>query len=102
MDTYKIVGKTNPWIANRDIDFNGKCTIVIGHGLTLKEAQAKLLEMYNNDNEQKIGLPYANWGLVRCNDKNTWSHNDGTRGYEYDSRYYYIEPDQEEEWLQVL
>ena len=40
---YKIIGRTNPYIAQRDIHFNGKVCIIIASGLTLKEAQQKLL-----------------------------------------------------------
>lgn len=96
--TYRIVGKTNGWIASRDIDFNGKCQIVIKSGLTLKEAQHEIIDMYNKDYEEQISFPYTNWGLVRSNDQlRTWSHKDGTRGYEYDSRYYAIEEEETED-----
>jgi len=95
---YRIVGKTNGWIANRDIEFNGKCRIVIERGLTLKEAQKKLLDMFNGDYEEKISFPYTNWGMARCHHQLlTWSHKDGRRGYEYDSRYYSIEEEETED-----
>lgn len=88
MKTYKIVGKTNPWIAQRDITFNGKCEIIIENNLTLREAQKKLLAFFNED----FGTWYQNWGLVVCNHSNdAGSHDDGTRYYEYDSRVYRIE-----------
>lgn len=86
--TYKIIGRTNPYIAQRDIHFNGKTTITIESGLTLKEAQQKLLQFFNED----YGTYFSNWGLVRCNHPFvTSSYKDGTRSYEYDSRYYSIE-----------
>lgn len=86
--TYKIIGRTNPYIAQRDIHFNGKTTITIESGLTLKEAQQKLLQFFNED----YGTYFSNWGLVRCNHQYaTTTHEDGTRTYEYDSRYYSIE-----------
>lgn len=86
--TYKIIGRTNPYIAQRDIHFNGKTTITIESGLTLKEAQQKLLQFFNEDYETY----FSNWGLVRCNHPFvTSSYKDGTRSYEYDSRYYSIE-----------
>lgn len=89
---YKIVGKTNPHIAQRDVLFKGKTEIILADGLTLREAQEKLLSFYNEDN----GTSYSNWGLVRCNDPyNTSTYKDGTRRYEYDSRYYSIEPQNE-------
>lgn len=86
--TYKIIGHTNPYIAQRDIHFNGNTTITLATGLTLKEAQQKLLQFFNED----YGTYFSNWGLVRCNHPLwTSSYKDGTRSYEYDSRYYSIE-----------
>lgn len=86
--TYKIIGHTNPYIAQRDIHFNGNTTITLATGLTLKEAQQKLLQLFNED----YGTYFSNWGLVRCNHPwGTSSYKDGTRAYEYDSRYYSIE-----------
>ena len=87
MKTYRIIGRTNGWIAQRDIKFKGKTYIVIEKGLTLKEAQKMILDFFNEDYETY----YKNWGLVRCNSDLAYSHSDGTRGYEYDSRYYEIE-----------
>lgn len=88
--TYSIVARTNGYIASRDIHFNGKTTVTIAAGLTLKEAQRRLLEMFNDDYNKN----YSNWGLARINEPyNTTSHKDGTRSYEYDSRYYSIEID---------
>ena len=53
----------------------------------LKEAQKRLLDFYNEDYPCE-----TNWGMAIChNPYNTWSHKDGTRGYEYDGRYYRIE-----------
>lgn len=91
MNTYKIIGRTNGWIASRDINFNGKTEIVFERNLSLKEAQAALLCFFNDD----YGTCFANWGLARINHPLvTSSHNDGTRSYEYDSRYYSIEIDE--------
>lgn len=92
---YKIVGKTNGWIAQRDSLFKGKTEITIERDLTLREAQKKLLDFFNEDYD----TCYQNWGLVRCNHHNeTTSFSDGTRSYEYDSRYFSIEEDNEERW----
>lgn len=86
--TYKIVGRTNGYIASRDINFNGKTEIVLEKNLSLKEAQAALLYFFNTDYD----TCFANWGLARINHPlATSSHSDGTRSYEYDSRYYSIE-----------
>lgn len=84
---YKIIGHTNPYIAQRDIHFNGNTTITIESGLTLKEAQKRLLQFFNED----YGTSFSNWGLVRCSHPfEASTHKDGTRSYEYDSRYYSI------------
>lgn len=93
MITYKITGHTDGWIAQRDIHFNGKETIVLDSNLTLKEAQEKLLDFFNED----YGTYYSNWGLVRCNyPHDTASWPDGTRRYDYDGRYYIIEEEIED------
>jgi hypothetical protein len=91
MKTYKITAKTNGYIANRDINFNGKTSKNMNEGLSLKDAQEKLLEYFNIDYEKF----YSNWGLVKMNHKfSSSSFNDGTRSYEYDSRYYRIEEEE--------
>lgn len=89
MKAYKIIGKTNSWIAQRDSLFKGKTSITLESGLTLREAQKKLLEFFNEDYEKS----YKNWGLAVANSYVAYSSNDGTRGYEYDSRHYSIEED---------
>ena len=91
MKTYKILGFTNPYIASRDINFNGKTSVVFEKNLSLKEAQAALLCFFNDD----YGTNFANWGLARSKHPDvTFSHKDGTRSYEYDSRYYCIEEEE--------
>lgn len=89
---YKIIGQTNPYIAQRDIHFKGNTTITLAKGMTLKEAQYLLLRFFNEDYETY----YSNWGLVRCNHHEASSYDDGTRSYEYDSRYYSIVEDEDE------
>lgn len=92
MKTYKIIGKTNGFIASRDIKFNGKTEIVIAQGLTLRKAQVKLLDMFNEDYEV-----YAeNWRIAVMLTRNQCfsaspTYKDGTRSYEYDGRRYSIE-----------
>lgn len=85
---YFIEGETNPYIAQRDMNFNGKTRIIIESGLTLKEAQEKLLEMYNDDYDYE--QPYrSSWREARRWDKNhTCNYGGGLFGYEFDSRYY--------------
>lgn len=87
MKKYQIIGNTNGWIANRDILFKECTTITIHTDMTLKEAQNKLLEMYN----EKYDKSYTNWGQVTRNNLNASTRNDGTRKFEYDSRYFSIE-----------
>lgn len=92
--TYKIIAKTNGYIANRDIMFNGKTEVLIEKDLSLKEAQKKLLDMFNEDYDTY----FTNWGLVRCHyPLNSSSFNDGTRGYEWDSRNFGIVKEEEDE-----
>lgn len=89
---YMIIGKTNSWIAHRDIKFNGKIEITIDQDLTLREAQKKLLDMFNEDYEDR-GWFAVNWGIaVNISGRLAApTFNDGTRQYEYDSRVYRIE-----------
>lgn len=89
---YIITGNTNAWIAQRDSTFNGKPRIIIEEGLTLREAQKKLLEMFNEDYEDR-GWYAVNWGItVNISSRLAApTFNDGTRQYEYDSRVYRIE-----------
>ena len=88
MNTYKIVGVTNSYIAQRDIEFNGRTSIVIDEGLSLREAQKKMLKMFNEDYDTY----FPNWGLVRAHFPfNSSTFYDGTRSYGFDSRYYGIE-----------
>ena len=51
MKTYKITGSTNPWIANRDIHFNGKTKVTFESGLSYEEAHAKLISFCESDYE---------------------------------------------------
>lgn len=94
-NTYAIIGRTNGWIASRDAKFNGKTEIIIEKGLSLKEANNELLNMFNNDYETS----FTNWGIAqrlkRCPTIGKWS--DGTRYYEYDSRTYEIIKEETEE-----
>ena len=88
MKTFKIIGKTNGWIAQRDINFNGRTEVTIAEKLTLKEAHEQLLDLFN----VKYDTDYINWGLVRCHFPNySRSGLDGTRSFEYDGRYFSIE-----------
>jgi hypothetical protein len=56
MTTYKITGTTNPYIAQRDIHFNGETTIEIDNGLTVEQAKKKLEEMFCEDYENAIHI----------------------------------------------
>lgn len=74
---FKIIGRTNGWIAARDSQFNGKTEIVIADNLTLKEAQRKLLSMF-----------------IECYDAYP-TFDDSTRCFDYDSRTFSIEEEEE-------
>jgi hypothetical protein len=90
MCKYRIKGKTNGWIAQRDSKFNGSCEITIADQLNLKEAYKKLLDMYNEDNCNYPSAP--NWGVaVHQNRGACATFPDGTRRYDFDSRTYEIE-----------
>lgn len=89
MCKYRIIGKTNGWIAQRDSKFNGRCEITIADQLNLKEAYKKLLDMYNEDNCNYPSAP--NWGVaVHQNRGACATFTDGTRSYKCDSRTYEI------------
>lgn len=94
--TYKIMAYTSQWVANRDINFNGRTTYIVSSGMTLKEARKLLLEMFNKDYECYC----PNWGIaVNMRRKKVFSASptfrDGTRAYEYDGRRYWIEEENE-------
>ena len=94
--TFKIIGRTNGWIAARDSQFNGKTEIVVAYNLTLKEAQGKLLSMFNECYE----LGCSNWGMAVIASKERAegaykTHEDGTRSFDYDSRSFSIEEEEQ-------
>lgn len=94
--TYRIYGRTNGWIAARSCEFAGSSYIVIEKGLTLKDAQRRLTSLFN----EKFGLcpSIDNWGLIRSHYPHcTYSGTDGTRSFEYDSRFYGIELDDDDD-----
>ena len=84
---YKITKSANGWIAQRDSQLRGKTEMTLAWFDNIKEAQKRLLDFYNEDYPCE-----TNWGMAVChNPYCAWSHKDGTRGYEYDGRHYYIE-----------
>lgn len=91
---YKVIAKTNGWIANRDPYFNGKTEVEIFKTYDIKIAQKNLTEIFN----EKYDTVYNNWGIIRRKFKNeTNSRKDGTRSFEFDSRTWSIEIDEENE-----
>ena len=94
MKKYRVVGKTNSYIAQRDIQFNGKTEVVFEDNLAKREAQLKVMEFFRMDYADELGGMWMysnNWGLFRINDNRTWTDADGCYGYEYDSRYISME-----------
>lgn len=92
---FKIVGRTNGWIAERDSLFKGKTEIIVAGNLTLKEAQRKLLSMFNDCYE----LDCCNWGMAVIASKKRAegaykTSDDGTRSFDYDSRTFSIEEEE--------
>lgn len=102
MATYRIIAKTNGYIANRDIQFNGRIEIIVERELTLKEAYKMLLDMFNEkyaDNEE-VGYA-ANWGIAvirsrKYVDGATPTFSDGTQSFDWDGRSYVIEAEEVE------
>ena len=91
MATYKIELKyQNPYIGQR----NGG-NITLATGLSLKQAQKLLLDLYNEKYEGE--RPYApNWGLAVIQSQPFCfgarpTFNDGTRVFDWDIRTYSIE-----------
>lgn len=95
MTTYRIIGRTNGWIAQRDSAFNGKTERIFEKGLSLQQAKSLLLSWFNHDYD----LACPNMGSA-MNSKEGRDHlsryNDGTYSYDWDSRQYIIE--EEESW----
>ena len=91
--TYRIIGNTNSWIAQRDINFAGKTEITIKSGLTLSQAREALLDLFCQDYD----VYFPNWG-VAMNSKlgRTYASHcqDGTYSYWWDSRTYSIEEEE--------
>ena len=100
MKTYKITGNTNGYIASRNIEFNGKTTIEIATGLSIEDAIKELnaifqecygyshdecVESYNEETDE----------MTFCLDNRWTDYSDGTASFEYDSRYYRIEEEEE-------
>lgn len=93
MGTYSIIAKTDSYIAGRDPLFKGKTSITIGSSLSLEDAKAKLLDMYNGmyDGER----PYAETWEQAVDDSSSYvfganSFSDGTCSFEYDNRTFTI------------
>ena len=101
MKTYRITCSTDGYYAARNAKFDGKTSYEVIGGLTLKQAQRKLLDLYN---EQYDGeRPYApNWGLAVIQSSPYMrgageTRRDGTRAFGYDVYTYEIEEVGEEE-----
>lgn len=92
--TYRIIGTTNSWIAQRDAIFNGKTKVIINKGMTLKQARKRLLKFFCLDYE----VYFPNWGVARhsiIGRNTTLRFKDGTYSYEFDSRTFAIEREEE-------
>lgn len=86
--TYKIIGVTTPWIAQRDVLFNGKTIVELQKGLSLRDAKKELLRCFCEDYDRY----FPNWGVARNSNIGCMisKYSDGTYSYEYDSRRYFI------------
>lgn len=94
MATYSVIGVTNGWVAARVRRFSGRTKIVLVRRLPLRDAQLFLLDLFNEMYADSLGVQCTWWGaaMKRC-PLLTWSHSDGTRGFEYDSQYFKIVED---------
>ena len=92
---YRIIGRTNAYIAQRSSLFQGKTRIVISSDLDKDVAKKRILLFFNQDYD----TAFATWANVRSSRYAdvTWTHKDGTRGYEYDSKYFEMEEEKEED-----
>ncbi len=63
MDLYYIKATTNRFIAQRKPEFNNSCNIIIANNLTLKEANKKLLELWNKSFADERGYA-TNWSVA--------------------------------------
>jgi len=96
MKTFKIIAKTNGYIASRDIVFNGKTEVELESNLTYEDAIKKLESFFYDDyghNPSEFELSYdEETGISTYGKDERWTDfSDGTAMYEYDSRYYSIE-----------
>ena len=92
MENYSIICKTDPYHASRMSGFNRVGVKVMDSGLTLKEAQKKLLKYFSED----AGSYFDNWGLAvlyrgKQDLEACKTYRDGTRAYSYDIYTYSIE-----------
>jgi hypothetical protein len=97
--TYRIIARTNGWIARCDPMFDGSTEVVLESNLTLREAQQKLLDMFNDRFEN---IYFHNWGMAVIysqshpdNIEATPTFPDGTRRFEDDGRQFSIEEETE-------
>lgn len=99
MKTYRIIARTNAYIAQRDSMFNGNTEVALENNLSLSQARKSLLDMYNDRFSDE--RPYANnWGMAviqsaKHTDGASATDSDGTRSFEYDSRIFSIEEELE-------
>lgn len=92
---YRIIGRTNAYIAQHDQLFKGKTRVVLESDLDYDTAREKILDFFNEDYHE-VFMTWANVRSSRYADV-TWTHKDGARGYEYDSRYFEMEEQKEED-----
>lgn len=96
---YKIICSTNSWIAERDVHFpKGKTWYVVADKMPLKEAQAKLLDLYNDYYE----LNCPNWSMAVASRRKMAdcaypTRGEGTRFFNYDGRNFRIMKEGEDE-----
>lgn len=75
---FKIIAKTNAYIAQRDGKFKGRVEYVVEENMSLENAREELQRMADSDYENEGGCDLS-------------FHSKDLKSYEYDSRYYSIE-----------
>lgn len=102
METYRIKCSTDGYHASRNAKFkDGRTSYTVEGGLSLRQAQSKLLGLYNELYEDE--RPYCrNWGLAVIQSaphvfgaRDTAA--DGTRSFTWDVYTYEIEEEEGEE-----
>lgn len=96
---YKIIARTNGYIANRDVLFHGKSLVTLVDDLSLSDAHYALLQMFNGYRVRDGESPVFSWGAAQlCKSEPIAYPTDtnGCRRFDYDSRIFEIVLDEDD------